>query len=135
MVLFDHPSTSDRCALDPKRVVLVVEDEILIRIAIADYLRDVGYSVIESANAQDAIEVVASRVPVDLVFTDINMPGEMDGQSLANWLLAHRPELPVILTSGASKPPGGSTNRRRFIAKPYLAGSVEQHIRELLGPS
>jgi CheY-like chemotaxis protein len=135
MVLFDHPSTSDQCALDPKRVVLIVEDEILIRIAIADYLRDVGYSVIESANAQDAIEVVASRVPVDLVFTDINMPGEMDGQSLANWLLAHRPELPVILTSGASNPPGGSTNRRRFIAKPYLAGSVEQHIRELLGPS
>jgi CheY-like chemotaxis protein len=135
MALFNDPSTSDQCAPDPKRVVLVVEDEILIRIAIADYLRGLGYGVIESANAQDAIAVVASRVPVDLVFTDINMPGEMDGQSLANWLLAHRPELPVILTSGATKAAGGSGNRRRFVAKPYLAGSVEQHIRELLGTS
>jgi CheY-like chemotaxis protein len=116
-----------------KRVVLVVEDEVLLRYLIADHLREVGFNVLEAANAHDAMTLLESHLTVDLVFSDVNMPGDMDGQAFANWLRVFSPETPVILTSGAITPVFSSTRRaRRFIPKPYDLLEVERQIREML---
>jgi CheY-like chemotaxis protein len=123
----------DPTELQRKLVILVVEDEVVLRTVIADHLHSAGFAVVEATNARDAIEVIASQVRVDLVFTDINMPGEMDGQSLAGWLLVHRPGLPVILTSGGAKATVPAyRHNRRFMGKPYLLAEVERQIRILL---
>lgn len=115
-------------------VILIVEDEPFIRSTLSQYLRVAGFSVVDVANAQDAIDVFDSKAAVvDLVLTDINMPGVMDGRALSNWLLAARPGMPVILTSGVVTPSIESSERgRRFIPKPYELEDVEMQIRELL---
>lgn len=90
------PDTDDKSS-----VVLVVEDEVLIRLSVADYLRDCGFRVLEAANADEALAVLDhGREPVDLVFSDVNMPGSMNGFELASWIRANRPAIGVILASG-----------------------------------
>jgi two-component system, response regulator PdtaR len=126
--------TSDEDSQPRPSVILVVEDDLLVRLSIADYLRDAGYMVIETSNASEALTIIASQTQIELVFSDINLPGWMDGEVLANWLSIRRPDIPVILTSGANTP----TLRRnadvfRFISKPYALNMVEEAIRELLG--
>jgi CheY-like chemotaxis protein len=126
-------SVSDQGDLRPSPVVLVVEDEMSVRLITADYLREVGYTVVEAANAYEALAVIGSQVAIDLVFTDVNMPGVMDGESLANWLSTHRPKIPVILASGAIRLSiDGNSRNRRFIAKPYSLMDVERQISELM---
>jgi DNA-binding NtrC family response regulator len=83
-------------------VVLVVEDEVFIRFDVADMLREDGFEVIEASNAQEALEALQSGCRIDLVFSDIQMPGAMNGMGLAGHVLENYPGLPVILTSGAS---------------------------------
>ena len=112
-------------------VVLVAEDEALIRFVLVTFLSDAGFTVLEASNADDAVTVLGSELPIDLVFTDINMPGDMNGDALAAWSSVHRPGLPVILTSAAVNP-SDSNRRRRFIPKPYDLSDVENQIRELL---
>ena len=73
-------------------MILVVEDEILIRRAVAEYLRISGYLVVEAANAAEAISVLAAEVPIDVVFSDIHVPGTMNGLGLARWVLHHCPD-------------------------------------------
>ena len=111
-------------------VILVAEDEAGIREIVAEFLSDSGFKVVEAPNAEAALELIQSR-PVDLVFSDVNMPGAMQGDTLADWLSTHRPTLPVILTSGVEKPTLRG-RARRFIRKPYLLLDVEHQIRELL---
>src|SRR3978361_1719325 len=84
---------------DPQ-TVLVVEDELMVRMPIAEYLRDCGYNVLEAASASEAIAAVAAEGPVSVVFSDIRMPGKMDGVGLAEWFHANYPDVPVLLTSG-----------------------------------
>lgn len=116
-----------------RRCILIVEDEVLTRIAAAEFLRDCGFAVIEAANVEEAQVLIASKVFIDLVFTDIQMPGAMDGRSLAGWLAREKPELPVILTSARLDGDARSRGQRRFVRKPYLLSDIEQQIRELLG--
>ncbi|MGZ5904834.1 MAG: response regulator, partial [Reyranella sp.] len=66
--------------------VLVVEDEILVRTVIAAYLRDCGFDVVEAGSADEAVRVLEAGVRIDIVFSDINMPGSLDGFGLAQWL-------------------------------------------------
>src|SRR5262249_20630149 len=81
-----------------QETILVVEDEILIRMPLAQYLRDCGYKVIEAANADEAMTVLShEETVVDVVFTDIEMPGTLDGFGLAKWVRDHRPGVAVIL--------------------------------------
>src|ERR1700741_695356 len=76
----------------PQETILVVEDEVLVRMPISQYLRDCGYRVIEAANAQEAVTVLShEETVVDVVFTDIEMPGALDGFGLAKWVREHRP--------------------------------------------
>src|SRR5665213_3109875 len=101
-------------------VILIVEDTEDLRCSVAEYLRIAGFDVIEAENAPDAIATIDAGIHIDLVFTDINMPGAIDGAGLAHWLSDNRPLLPIILTSGESCPElERSTPHRRFMRKPY----------------
>jgi CheY-like chemotaxis protein len=116
--------------------VLVVEDEMMVRMPIAEYLRDCGYNVVEAANASEAIAAMHADEPVSLVFSDVRMPGKMDGFGLAEWFRSHYPTVPVLLTSGYN---GGrslsaaSIPGVRFIEKPYSQIQVARRIASLLG--
>lgn len=84
-----------------KPVVLVVEDEAMIRLALSDYLQDCGFVVLDVGNAAEAIAALETKAfAVDVVLTDVRMPGEMDGFGLARWIRQHRPGLPVLITTG-----------------------------------
>ena len=80
--------------------ILIVEDEVLIRSLLADELREAGLAVIEAGRANEALSYLESVGPVDLVFTDVQMPGSLNGQELARHLRNVFPLIPVILTSG-----------------------------------
>src|ERR1700749_4355116 len=83
------------------RTVLLVEDEALIRAVISDMLQDKGFKVLEAANANEAIEIIEkTQIEIDLVFTDVRMPGAMDGFGLVKWIQSVRPTVPVIVASG-----------------------------------
>ncbi|HTB45601.1 MAG TPA: response regulator [Acetobacteraceae bacterium] len=115
--------------------VLVVDDDLLVREPIADYLREVGYAVLEAGDAHEAIDELDHADHVDLVFSDVRMPGELDGVGLARWLRAHRPDVAVLLTSGydGSGWMGGELGREvRLLQKPYTQDQVLGHIRRLL---
>src|SRR5215475_2370985 len=86
-----------------KSVVLVVDDVVLVRMLIADSLRDRGFEVIEAGSGEEAIRIVESELPVSVVLSDIYMPAaEVDGLGLARWLRRHRPELKLLLGSGVN---------------------------------
>ena len=87
----------------PSATILVVEDEILIRMDLADYLRECGYHVIEASNADEAMAVLQSGRQVGVALSDVQMPGSMDGFGLARWVRANRPNTKVILTSGVNR--------------------------------
>jgi CheY-like chemotaxis protein len=115
--------------------VLIVEDETIVRMPIAEYLRDCGYNVLEAADASEAIAAMETKDIVSLVFSDIRMPGKMDGFGLAEWFSSHYPAVPVLLTSGYSGGRNAPTARGgcgRFIAKPYSQTQVAQRIAALL---
>jgi two-component system, response regulator PdtaR len=96
--------------------VLVVEDEILIRVLIADELRADGLSVVEAATADEALSYFPAGVPVDLVLSDIEMPGTLNGVDLIHRLRARAPNLPTVLTSGNSP---AVHEADAFLSKPY----------------
>jgi CheY-like chemotaxis protein len=115
--------------------VLVVEDETMVRMPIAEFLRDCGYNVLEAGDASEAIAAMASEEPVNLVFSDVRMPGQMDGFGLAEWFEAHYPAVPVLLTSGYNggrNLPVPARARGRFIEKPYSQSQVARRIADLL---
>jgi len=115
--------------------ILVVEDEVLVRLAIADYLRDCGYKVFEAGNVAEAKSVLKTDPSVDLVFSDVQMPGGETGFDLAVWVGRHYPAIRVVLTSGLA----GATEKARdichegpLVAKPYDHEMVLLRIQELL---
>lgn len=116
--------------------ILVVEDEVLIRLVIAEYLRECGYRVHEAANADEAIAVLeAPEVSIDIVFSDVVMPGPMDGFALSRWVRAYRPGINVILTSGIERSAeiaGMLCEAGPLLAKPYEPQGVVERIKQLL---
>jgi DNA-binding NtrC family response regulator len=115
--------------------ILVAEDEILIRSATAEFLRDAGYKVIEAANAAEAIAVFASAIEIDLVFSDIKMPGPMDGLGLARWVTDHHPGIHVILTSAIGHVRAAGESGAAFLQKPYRLAEAARRIGSLLNDS
>jgi CheY-like chemotaxis protein len=118
---------------EPRRpVVLVVEDDYLLRLDAADMIKAAGFEVIEAANADEAIVILESRNDVAMVFTDIQMPGSMDGLRLARAIRGRWPPIKIITTSGQriieelDLPEGG-----RFLPKPYNLTQVSGVLREL----
>ena len=111
--------------------ILVVEDEILIRSAVAQFLRNVGYKVIEAADAGEAVAIFASGTQIDLVFSDINMPGPMDGLGLARWIANHHPGIHVILTSAIGHARRAGQSGADFLSKPYRLAEAARRIASL----
>jgi len=113
--------------------VLVVEDEILIRAAVAEYLRKSGYTVVEAADAAEAIAVFASGEPIDVVICDVEMPGTMDGLGLARWIKQHHCTLPVLLTSGRGiAVPPAERLAPFFVSKPYRLQVLAERLKLML---
>jgi DNA-binding NtrC family response regulator len=113
-------------------VVLVVEDEPLIRSLVAEYLRMAGCKVIEAANAAEAVAVFASATMIHLVLSDVNMPGLMDGIGLARWISHHHPGVHVILTSAISHAACAEEIAVSFLPKPYRLTEAALRVRSLL---
>jgi CheY-like chemotaxis protein len=117
-----------------RQTVLVVEDEPLLRMMAVDLVEDAGFDVIEASDADEAVTILEKRTDITIVFTDIDMPGSMNGLKLAH-AVAHRwPPIRIIATSGHFKvregdlPEGG-----RFIPKPYRQHQVIGALTELVG--
>jgi DNA-binding NtrC family response regulator len=115
-------------------VVLIVEHDVLLRLVTANNLRDAGFEVIEAANTAEALRVLA-RLPVDVLFSDIDMPGNMDGLTLAQWVHRRQPDTRIIVTSGAARTPGGVKEYASFLPKPYAEKDVERLLRSVLPSS
>lgn len=111
--------------------ILVAEDEILLRMAVADELRK-GFNVIEAANADEALSIVHSGIPVHLLMTDIRMSGTQDGASLAAAIRAEYPHVKIVVASG--HPDAGQFGQEvdGFVQKPYDVSRVADLIRALL---
>ncbi|HEY2445606.1 MAG TPA: response regulator [Rhizomicrobium sp.] len=124
---------------DRTPTVLIVEDEVLIRIALSDYLQECGFKVLEAGNADEAVQIIEhGNIAIDLVFTDVVMPGSMDGFGLAHWIRANRAGLPVVLTSGDTGKVDTARDlceRNAFLAKPYDLQRLVKHIRAIIGPT
>lgn len=114
-------------------VVLVVEDEILVRSVVAEFLRGAGYTVIEASNAAEAVAIFRTGRTIDLVFSDVEMPGPdpMDGVGLALWISQHRPGVDVILTSG-KRHDVHAEGAKAFLSKPYRLTEVIVRISAIL---
>lgn len=113
----------------------MVEDEILVRHVIADYLRGCGYKVIEAASADEAVELLGhTEIEIDIVFSDVEMPGSMDGFSLAKWLRANRPGVDVILAGNVSRATDAAAElcAEGPMPKPYEPQLAADRIRHLL---
>jgi len=118
-------------------VVLLVEDEIIIRMDTAEQLRDTGFEVVEAKHAAEALQVFNSQIPVSLLFTDVQMPGAMDGLSLANWTLKNRPGIVVSITSGSEEMLAQARaihDKHLVFSKPYDAKVIGRFFLNLLGP-
>lgn len=117
---------------EQKQVVLVVEDEALIRMHAVDMIRDLGFEVIEAANADQAISLLESNSKISVVFTDIQMPGSMDGLRLAAVVRKRWPPVALLVTSGQFRPNGGDLpENTHFLPKPYIAGELKTHLDAL----
>ena len=112
-------------------VVLVVEDEVLIRMMAAEILRDEGFTVLEAANAVEALVLFSSELRLDVVLTDVNMPGELDGVKLTHIVKEAKPDLPVALLSGHFDP-SGEHAADGFLRKPYSNAELLALVRELI---
>lgn len=114
-----------------QRTVLIVEDELLIRMVLADTLEDEGYEIVEAGNVLEAIAVLGQR-KIDAVITDVDMPGGLSGFDLARMISDQRMDVPVIIASGRHRPrsdelPGEAV----FIPKPYGMDMISAMLDEM----
>ena len=116
--------------------ILVVEDDVLTRLVIAQYLRDCGYRIIEAAHADEALLVLRkSEIEIDLVFTDVELPGSMDGFALSQWVRSNRPGMDVIIAGSVGRAVQAASDlcdQQNNVPKPYDPQSVHDRIRRLL---
>jgi CheY-like chemotaxis protein len=115
-------------------VVLIVEDEFLIRMNAVEMVSAAGFDVVEAENSEEAILILERRFDITVVFTDISMPGSMDGLNLAAAIRGRWPPIKIVATSGLRKIgiddlPSGS----RFLPKPYSRSQIVGTLRELTG--
>jgi two-component system, response regulator PdtaR len=113
-------------------VILIVEDEALVRLSAVGMLEDAGFRMIEAVNGDDALELLEADSDVQLLFTDVNMPGAINGLALAKRVHDRWPHIRIMVASARpmSQPnelPAGS----RFEQKPYSADTMVRHAREL----
>ena len=114
-------------------LVLVAEDEELVRLIVVEALEDAGFEVFEAEHAEAALGVLQIHAPrIHVLFTDIQMPGAMDGLALAHHTAKNWPQVALLLTSARPRPHRRNLPEKcRFLAKPYRHEHVIRHIREL----
>jgi CheY-like chemotaxis protein len=119
-----------------RSVVLVVEDDMLVRYAICDYLRECGYKVIEAADGDEAFKVLNdAQVSVDVILSGVQTPGSMDGFALARWVRANRPDIGVILAGTLSRAADAAAElceEGPMLGKPYEPQAVVDRIKRLM---
>ena len=111
-------------------LVMVIDDDVLERMGASYMFSDAGYRVLEAGSADEALRLLESNADVGLLFTDVSMPGSMNGSDLAHQVAARWPRIGLIVTSGRPRPeslPLGS----QFHAKPYEPTNVLRHAREM----
>lgn len=116
-----------------RAVVLVVEDSTIIRMGAIDLVLSAGYEALEARDADEAIRILETRSDIDLVFTDVQMPGTMDGIKLSHYIRERWPPVKLIVASGnaileESSLPGGSL----FFSKPYCDNAIKDAMAQLL---
>jgi CheY-like chemotaxis protein len=119
----------DRPILSP--IVLVVEDEMLLRMRAVDMVEDAGYASVEAVDADEAFALLKSRSDIGLLFTDIQMPGSMNGLELAHVVYKHWPSIKIIIVSGQSV--SGIPPDSRFFGKPLKSGEMAAQMRQMMG--
>lgn len=116
-------------------VVLVVEDDWLVRLIAVEVVEDAGFVAIEAANADEAIRILEHRADIAVIFTDVDMPGSMDGLKLAHAVRHRWPPIKIIIVSGkahlsdADLPPD-----TQFFSKPYSVPGMISQLRALVAP-
>jgi CheY-like chemotaxis protein len=117
-------------------VILIVEDEAIIRIATAALLEEAGYTVLEARDADVAVQILESRNDIRAVFTDIRMPGSLDGQGLAHVIRHRWPPIHLLVTSGLNASTEDEFPRyARFLRKPYAPKDVLKALADLFSPN
>jgi CheY-like chemotaxis protein len=116
-----------------KPTVLIVEDEAFVRMEAADVLSDVGCISLEAGDADEALEVLTEHPEVSLLFTDINMPGTMDGLVLAQHVVRTNPDVALIVTSGKRRVPDADLpDHGLFLPKPYRGSDLVKAVHDQL---
>ncbi|HZY52156.1 MAG TPA: response regulator [Reyranella sp.] len=111
--------------------ILIVEDDVLIRAAAAQYLRGAGFEVLEAVSVEQALELLRAG-PVKAVFADVKLPGTQSGLDLMRIVQADFPKAKVLLTSGVVKADEVTTEGITLLRKPYFLFEVERHLRALI---
>lgn len=114
------------------QTILVVEDEILIRFILADSLRDIGFQVLEAGDGDEGLQILNSGQVIDLIVTDVRMPGEVDGMELTRRSKSLAPGRPVIVCS-AHLYESEAFPADEFLAKPYSIAALAEMIEQLIG--
>jgi len=123
----------DAMANKPAPVILVVEDDPVLRMLTVEFVNEAGFETLEACGADQAIAILESNSRIAVLFTDINMPGSMDGLRLAHVVSNRWPAMEILIASGhvrlrqADLPPNG-----RFLGKPYLAAALIADLRSLV---
>jgi CheY-like chemotaxis protein len=132
----DIESKGDKILAADSEVILVVEDEPRVRRVVLRDLENLGYRTLEAEDAAVARKIIESGEPVDLLFTDVLMPGEMNGRMLGVWTADNYPEIKVILTSGYSKDHAETSSDEAhafpMVRKPYSIDNLAEQIRTIL---
>lgn len=119
-------------SLSPVPIVLVVEDEPLLRLFAIQVVEDAGYESLDAASAAEAIAILESRPDIRIVFTDVDMPGGLDGMMLAACIRDRWPPIKIIITSGKPLPPSASMPAETvFFPKPYRQDRVIASLHEM----
>jgi CheY-like chemotaxis protein len=119
----------DRSSTKP--VVLVVEDDVMVRAATSHYLRGCAFTVVEAVSADEALTILRGNPSIQAVFADVKLPGTLDGLDLARAIQRDYRHLKVLLTSGVA--PFGAVEGITLMKKPYFLFEVERQIRSMLG--
>ena len=118
-------------SFDSRPLILVVEDEVLLSDNVADELENAGYRVITSLTGEEGLAVLQGSEPIDLLFTDIRLPGFLDGWRLAEAARSMRPGLPIVYATGYSVEQPREVTRSRFLKKPYRPSAVVRTFEQL----
>ena len=116
-------------------LLLIVESDVLVRTAVADYLRECGYTVLEATNVGEAVALLLASADIRVVMVDVGAPDVLDGFALVQWIRRERPDIKVVMTAGivrTARTAGDLCEAGPLLRKPYHHHELERHIRQLL---